>query len=82
MAQEEQKLACPDCGKEFKASGLAMHRIRIHSNRKKWTGGAKGKRALVVQKMNHSEPVKYTALDNFKVLQGEDGSVWLAERIR
>jgi hypothetical protein len=79
MAATPTRQACPECGKKLKHVG--MHMKNVHGI----AGGLSGR---VHKSRNGAKPEPtfktrgFTRVEEFIVLEDDDGGMWLAEKIR
>lgn len=87
------KVVCKVCNKRVSQSYLARHMARHdkqYKEVKEWTRPDENGSAAVtstqertfVPIVQSTKKARYTPLDQFVVLQRDDGSIWLAEMIR
>ena len=72
------KVICPECKRLYASGYLVAHRRTAH--------GVYGGRSGRIRKRNGVTPVAQIGgmkvMEDFKVLQDDNGNIWIAERVR
>lgn len=94
MPASNGRTRCPQCGRYFSSASMYDHYPRHHGI--KWSvayeeGGSEVPKEVPTPPPSYSikevafnptEPVTFTRLNGFILLEDSDGHIWIAERIR